>query len=487
MKKKAFTLIELIAVLVILAILALIVTPLVMNIITKSRILAGKRSVDAYGRSIEIAIANYLLEKGAFPTDLSELTVEYSGKNLVCNVIQLKENGAVYLSECTFNGVEIKDNSNEDGWYHYGTAALTNEDYVELYGHAIESALSDYYQINNNYPNNISDLTIKYSGKNVICSTTINKDGTVYLTQCKVDNIDVKDDSASDGWYHYGNKFTAINELLSKANDKNITTYSAGNGQELYQFNQDATDQTKKLTEYRYIGDSPNNYIMFNGEKWRIIGIFETEDNDENTSLRLKIVNSNYRNSQAYGSSNNWINSTVKEYLNDTYYNSLSEQSKLMVKDAKYYLGGISSTSISGEAFYKAERSNNVYGSNEKSWIGKIGLIYPSDYSYVYSMGVNDGCYSKSACDGYYDYAYSSWLLNDSSISLWTMTPYISSGDRSYYVEYYYRIQTGALFVTIADEPVSSSNYILPTLYLDENVIITEGDGTNDNPYQLSL
>ena len=35
MKKKAFTLIELIAVLVILAILALIVTPLVMNIIRK--------------------------------------------------------------------------------------------------------------------------------------------------------------------------------------------------------------------------------------------------------------------------------------------------------------------------------------------------------------------------------------------------------------------------------------------------------------------
>ena len=53
MKKKAFTLIELIAVLVILAILALIVTPLVMNIIRKARISADKRSVDAYGRSVD--------------------------------------------------------------------------------------------------------------------------------------------------------------------------------------------------------------------------------------------------------------------------------------------------------------------------------------------------------------------------------------------------------------------------------------------------
>ena len=68
--KKGFTLIELIAVLVIMAILALIVTPLVMNIIRKVRISADKRSVDAYGRSIEHAIAGYLLDNGKFPTDV---------------------------------------------------------------------------------------------------------------------------------------------------------------------------------------------------------------------------------------------------------------------------------------------------------------------------------------------------------------------------------------------------------------------------------
>ena len=67
-KSKAFTLIELIGVLVIMAIIALIVTPLVMNIIRKARISADKRSVDAYGRSIELAIAGYLMDTGSFPT-----------------------------------------------------------------------------------------------------------------------------------------------------------------------------------------------------------------------------------------------------------------------------------------------------------------------------------------------------------------------------------------------------------------------------------
>ena len=78
-KRKAFTLIELIAVLVIMAIIALIVTPLVMSIIRKARVAADKRSVDAYGRSIELAIAGYLLDTGKFPTSVEQLAIEYSG------------------------------------------------------------------------------------------------------------------------------------------------------------------------------------------------------------------------------------------------------------------------------------------------------------------------------------------------------------------------------------------------------------------------
>ena len=52
MKDKAFTLVELIAVLVILAIISLILTPVVLNTVKKAKDSANKRSVDAYGRSI---------------------------------------------------------------------------------------------------------------------------------------------------------------------------------------------------------------------------------------------------------------------------------------------------------------------------------------------------------------------------------------------------------------------------------------------------
>ena len=106
-KRNAFTLIELVAVLVIMAIIALIVTPLVMSIIRKARISADKRSVDAYGRSIELAIAGYLMDNGSFPTDISQLTIEYSGDEVVCSTTQLNDDSSIYLAGCTVGGRSV--------------------------------------------------------------------------------------------------------------------------------------------------------------------------------------------------------------------------------------------------------------------------------------------------------------------------------------------------------------------------------------------
>ncbi len=111
---KGFTLIELIAVLVIMAILALIVTPLVMNIIRKARISADKRSIDAYGRSIELAIAGYLMDTGDFPTSISELTIEYTGEEVVCTTTNLNSDSSIYLAGCTVGGRSVEN-------YTYGS------------------------------------------------------------------------------------------------------------------------------------------------------------------------------------------------------------------------------------------------------------------------------------------------------------------------------------------------------------------------------
>ena len=114
LRKRGFTLIELIAVLVIMAILALIVTALVMNIIRKARIAADKRSIDAYGRSIELAIAGYLLDNGKFPTSIGDLSIEYSGDEVICSTTQLNDDSSVYLTGCTVKGRTVDYTYGED-------------------------------------------------------------------------------------------------------------------------------------------------------------------------------------------------------------------------------------------------------------------------------------------------------------------------------------------------------------------------------------
>ena len=128
-KKKGFTLIELIAVLVIMAIIALIVTPLVMTIIRKAKDSAAKRSVDAYGRSIDIAIAAYILDNAEFPDSLDQLNIEYSGKEVNCEIMALNEDAGAYLSECRVGNYNVKDSSTNDGWYHYEAKNMASFDY----------------------------------------------------------------------------------------------------------------------------------------------------------------------------------------------------------------------------------------------------------------------------------------------------------------------------------------------------------------------
>ena len=151
MKKKGFTLIELIAVLVILAILALIVTPLVMNIIKKARISADKRSIDAYGRSIELAVASYLLDNGSFPTSIEQLTIEYSGDRVECSTTQVNSDSTVFLSGCTVGGRIVDE-------YTYGSDKTPPAPTYTAYevGDQVRFNSEDYYVIKN------SDINDEY-------------------------------------------------------------------------------------------------------------------------------------------------------------------------------------------------------------------------------------------------------------------------------------------------------------------------------------
>ena len=119
-QNKAFTLIELIVVLVILAIIALIVTPLVLSIIDKAKDSANKRSIDEYGKAIELAMQSYKLEHGKYTYDFNDLNIEYSGNKVDCDEVTLNENGSVFITKCKIDGEYVEDEKTDDGYYQHG-------------------------------------------------------------------------------------------------------------------------------------------------------------------------------------------------------------------------------------------------------------------------------------------------------------------------------------------------------------------------------
>ena len=250
----------------------------------------------------------------------------------------------------------------------------------------------------------------------------------------------------------------------------------------------------KDITEYRYRGASPKNYVTFNNETWRIIGVFPTDDGTGKIENRIKIIKDQSIGNKYWDTSgsNNWARpSTLNTELNTTYLNSLTSETQNMIGNTKYYLGGKNVTYNNGYAdtplqFYSYERkiqnttSNEFYnGTNPNNWVGKLGLMYVSDYGYASSNCENKKLYDANsssndirACNG------TNWLYNI-KVNEWLLPQLARDSSIAFYVS----------SVGIANyDGVSDIQFVVrPVLYLISSVEITGGDGTSSSPYTLGL
>ena len=300
--------------------------------------------------------------------------------------------------------------------------------------------------------------------------------------------------------YFEPNNYTLAEYLKNRANNKNVKEHENGNKQEMYAFEHESTDQMDANIDYRYIGPNPNNYIYFNCtddndtntcEIWRILGVFEVENENEEKEERVKIVHDTTIGKIIFdeNGSNNYSESTLKEYLNSgDYYNSIGVKYRNMIAPTKYYLGGTEQFSLNADDYYAIERnSTNGYG----SWIGNIGLLYPSDFAYIYGHGV-ENCDDLYGCNG----AKSNWMIknntyfydNDySSGSTFILASRLITPLSNYSIYY---IRNGGGISAGYNGPgqygiLSIASFIKPTLYLKNNLQVNSGDGSLNNPYTI--
>ena len=272
------------------------------------------------------------------------------------------------------------------------------------------------------------------------------------------------------------------------------------------------------------------NYVKFNNETWRIVGIFNEENASGERAERIKLVkdepisasteapatitkdsityqiyNTNYTSfkykyfmwnkpSSVETNKNDWTKAGSMYYLNENYLNSLENSN--LIENMKYYLGNVNTDNgpITGTAkeVYTQERGTtvcdssitsssyenncNIWNGNQASWNGKIALLYPSDFGYA----SNTSNWSKDLSSAYSNgISLNNWMYNNVSYASWFLSP-ASYGPGSVSGVY----NDGFLYYDNAN--YDGGLALRPVLSLGSQAMIISGSGSINDPYLLN-
>ena len=283
-----------------------------------------------------------------------------------------------------------------------------------------------------------------------------------------------------------------------------------------------------KDNNLRYIGGDPNNYISFNNEIWRIIGIIKVKIENGDIVERIKIIRVNgIQGQNDFGNFiwsnenvNNWATSNLKDMLNGIYYNSesgncyitsmeetstcdftessgnvkgLLSVQHLIDSDIVWSLGGKESYIAISKAFYEAERGSETCGNvrpteltkdNDPDYHNGVGLMYPSDYGYAVGEKNRILCLNKILHDDNLndyrsnDCAANDWLKPPNDF-YWTLTASIGHG--VFHINSKGYVDGGGAG--------NSFRGIAPVVYLKSDVKIVLDNNKNygsiDNPFRI--
>ena len=249
---------------------------------------------------------------------------------------------------------------------------------------------------------------------------------------------------------------------------------------------------------FRYEGQDPNNYIWFNNELWRIIGVLPTKvDSSGTTENLVKIIRNSSIGGLAYdakssGYTGAWGSNTLYSLLNEYYFgkkdgtnttgcygNSTTAKAKcdyteIGINEADYYgsmikkvywnTGANRFDATASSAYSKEKLNQTVYN--------YVGLMSLSDYGYATSAShsTNLSSYDNAT------HTLNNWLYGQGNE--WTNIQFSSSATIALLVNY-----DGSVNINNA----YSGNAVRPVLYLGADIYVSSGDGSKAAPYVISM
>ena len=283
-------------------------------------------------------------------------------------------------------------------------------------------------------------------------------------------------------------------------------------------------------TNIRYYGSDPNNYVRFNNELWRIIGVFGNNVKlvrseslgslswDSSDSSINKGNGINQWGESTYGDGSYYEGADLQVYLNKMYYggdttvtcydgyqnstitcptNTLDRTAKLLIDKHTWSLGAIEMSIEDTISFYNAERGTangktctsgtycNDTVTRTTKWTGYVALPYITDWAYASS---------ESACETNIQTKDSSNLFvckNNNWMQRSDWTWYLSPGVQSANANYVWTVSGNGnvanyiMFGAMSKFAYYGSN-VAPSIYLKSSVLMKGGSGTSSDPYKLA-
>ena len=472
MKNKAFTLIELLAVIIILGILMLIAIPSVTNYINNSR-------KSTYVNTIDSLIKGTIAKVNSGDLNMFDTDTTYY---VPCTCIKL-ENGEAKSPYGKFDPAYVVvtfDGTNYNYYFtgkdvqNMGVPTLTSSDILSK-----ESIVANVEAID-------TSVGIEGTSNVYIFSDECNGEGEIGPAGTTVSGGSSSGGSSGSGSSSSGstNFATEISKLPS-LRDVDGNKY--------------------------YYGDSVDNYVSFNDEVWRIIGVFDVK-NGSKTEKRVKLMRAESIGEHMWDYSkwaeqnsdfgiNNWATSDLVSELNGDYLNYnlttdktwagnktfnhnyvLKQEAQMLIDNAVWYLGASrTSSSRSVAEQFASERSDQITTDPKDTtlvrttkWTGKVGLMYASDYGYASN---DTETYEEWNCMNNIGYTYcknGNWLFTGNYE--WTISP------TTQYENVLYIHRNGY----VAHTDPNAFSHIRPCVYLKQSVKFVSGDGSSSNPYKIS-
>ena len=313
----------------------------------------------------------------------------------------------------------------------------------------------------------------------------------------------------------------------------------------------------------RYVGATPNNYILFNNELWRIIGVMNNvEDDLGNIASRVKIMKDVPLGSYAWDTSESTVNdglginqwgesgtyegADLMRELNTDYlgnitvgtdgywYNGFNNRKNVsmptstlnnvaqnMIQEVKWNTGSPTNSNGIYDSNWKSDLKTILSYTRERSdtngktctggskcndtvirtstWIGKVALMYPSDYGYSTSGGTTT---NRTACLNTSMYSWDNSSVSDCKNNSWIYSRYywpwtLSPGEDAEYSSYAFSAffvsgdgyinGNGGSFGNISNIHGYAGFAVRPVVFLKSNVLVFDGDGSEANPYKLIM